>query len=182
MICRTKVHTQRRNRPRRNRGLDLVRLSMLIWVLPQLVCTDPVKTAGAAETAVVGAAFLLAVGRASLESMSSTMVLAAAAGAPCRSTGRADRREQRGSPADWSTSSRSGPSGWQRWQTRWLPGRRPPSRSPGRGTAARRHSRPHRRQTSEHRLPQQTDESVATVLAVRASASMSAPVSVELRG
>ena len=39
MICIIKVHIQIRNRPRRNHGLDLLRLSMLmlIWVLWQLV-------------------------------------------------------------------------------------------------------------------------------------------------
>ena len=44
MICSIKVHMQIRNRPRRNHGLDLLRLSVLIWVLSQLVCSDPVKT------------------------------------------------------------------------------------------------------------------------------------------
>jgi hypothetical protein len=67
------------------------------------------------------------------------------AGIGLDSSGRADRRARQGSPAGSATSSRNGPSGWPRQQNRWLPGRRLPSASPGRGIASRR------RLTARHR-------------------------------
>ena len=96
--------------------------------------------------AVVGAAFLLAVGRALARiPCPARRSWAVAAGAPCRSTVRADRRERQSSPDGSATRSRSAPSGWPRQPDPLALGRRPPSALPGRGTAGRRRSRPHSR-------------------------------------
>ena len=73
--------------------------------IAELVEHEQRVIAGAAKMAVVGAAFLLAVGRALARiHVEHDRSSAVAAGAPCRSTGRADRRARQGSPAGSATS------------------------------------------------------------------------------
>ncbi len=124
-------------------AVDLPRAQGAALDIPELVEQEQRVIAGAAEMAVVRAAFLFAVGwafaRIHVEHDGSRPTAGMRLVDP---TGLADQPEPRGSRAGSATSSQSGPSGWQTPQTRRSPDRRPPSALPGRGTAGRRRSRP----------------------------------------
>jgi hypothetical protein len=100
-------------------AMDVTRSQSVALNIAELVEHEQWVIAGVAEMAVVGAAFLVAVGRALArihvehdDLWRSPLV------APCQSIGRADRRALQGSRVGSATSSRSGPSGWPRRQTR----------------------------------------------------------------